>query len=167
MREVTKETVHPVEGVDKRFRIHKMNALHGSYLMKFCAEKLLPVFNALQNVYKDVDTDKIENEDQKKAIVEEQTNNVMALLIDALASISEEELQKFEIRCLQTVEMETEAGWMNVMNGERFAVGIIEYDTMAVLMLCYDVLEYNLSGFFGGSSLGSLLLKQPTSQSNA
>lgn len=167
MRETVKDITHEIEGEERRFRIHKMDALRGSFLMKFCAEKLLPVFNAMQNIYKDIDVEQIKDEEEKKAVVEQQTNNVMAILINAISSISEEELVKFEIRCLQTVEMDTEGGWIYVMSGDKFNIGILEYDTMTVLMLCYDVIEFNLSGFFGGNSLSSLLLKPTTSQSNA
>ena len=162
MREITKEVVHTVDGEETTFRIKKMNALHGSYLLKFCAEKLLPVFKGIQSMFQNTDVDELKTEEQENKAIAEQTDEVFSLLPAALASISEDELFKFETRCLQTVEIKLTNGWMSIMSGDHFNVTSVEYDAMAVLMLCYDVLKFNLSGFFGEGSLGSLLLKLNT-----
>lgn len=162
MRETEKIVKKEIDGEEYTFKIQKMNALHGSFLMKFCAEKLLPVFNSMQGIFENVEVDENTDEETKKRIAEEKTSEAFALLPGALASISEDELIKFETRCLQTVYIEIPGGWQPVMQGDSFVVGILEYDAMTVLMLCYDVLEFNLSGFFGGKGLSSLLKKQDT-----
>ena len=162
MREITKEVTHEIEGTEWRFMIKKMDALRGSFLMKFCAEKLMPVFNKMQTVFQGDSGKTYANEEEKKAAADAMTAEAINMLVAAIAAISEEELITFEKRCLSTVRIFADGEWTKIMDGDQICVGILEYDTMTVLLLCYDVLEFNLSGFFGGSSLGSLLPRQNT-----
>ena len=160
MRITTKEVKHEVEGQEMTFQIRKMDALHGSYLMKFCAEKFLPVLNDVQSLFS-------EPTPKKKADAEElarkRTEQVIQLIPKALMALSEEELINFEVRCLQTVDVLKPAGWICVMDGKSsFAIEELENDIKTVLLLCYEVVEFNMGSFFGGNSLTSVLNRQNT-----
>lgn len=167
MREITKEVKHEVEGKEFIFQITKMNALKGTYLVKFVTEKLIPVFTQLQGIFqapdKDADGKDLSEEEQQK-IVEQRTEEVLQMIPKALEALSEEELTGLIERCLQTVQVMMPAGWQPVMIGHNFGVEELEYDIMTTLLLCYEVIEFNLGSFFGGKSLGSFLPRRNTSK---
>ena len=159
MREVTKQVKHEVDGEEMTFQVRKMNALDGSYLMKFCAEKLMPIFSAMKDTFKPVGDD-----EDEEAVVQARTAEVLNMIPVALASLSRKDLAEFQTMCLNTVDALLPAGWQQIMDGNSFCVEEIEYDAGIALVLCYDVLEFNLGGFFGGKGLSSLLPQQSTQQ---
>jgi len=162
MREITKEVKHEIDGKEMTFQIRKMNALKGSYLVKFVTEKLIPVFAKLQGIFAPAD----ENADQQK-VVEARTEEVLQMIPDALSKLSDDEVEQLLTRCLQTVDVLLPAGWQPVMIGNSFGVEELEYDIVTALILCYEVIEFNLGGFFGGKSLGSFLPHPNTSKQGA
>ena len=166
MRETIKKVTRTVEGEEMTFQIRKMNALSGSVLLKFVAEKLLPLFSGLQDLFAGEVKENATPEEVEE-IAKKRTESVMTIIPQALASISEEELIAFEERCLNTVDVLMPAGWQPVMSGKNFGIEEIENDPIAVLLLCYDVMEFNLGGFFGGKGLSSLLPLKNISQQNA
>ena len=169
MRETTKQIKFGPEGEEKTFQIHKMNALAGSYLIKFCSEKLLPVYNSIQEIFSksDVFLEEGMNEAEIKEKETEITNirvqKVLEMIPEALSRLSEKELIEFEVRCLQTVDVLKAAGWQQVMIGDNFGDEDLEYDIGAVLRLVYEVLVFNLGSFFGGGNLISLLSSKNSS----
>lgn len=162
MRETVKKVTHEIDGEEATFQIHKMNALEGSFMIKFVAEKLIPLVDGFQTMFEESDEDATVEEVAKK-----RTENIMDIVPKALASISEEELIGFEKKCLRHVEMLMGAGWQKVMIDNDFGVEEVEYDPLLALMLCFDVVQFNFSGFFGGKGLSSLLNPQSSSKQNA
>jgi len=161
MRITTKEVVHEVDGQEMTFQIRKMDALHGSYLMKFCAEKLLPVFNDVQKLFANDNEEGLSPEELEE-IAKKRTDEVFTMLPKALANLSEEELIGFEMKCLRTVDVKKPAGLQPVLIGNNFGVEELEDDIKTILILCYEVVEFNMSGFFGEKGLGSLLPRRST-----
>lgn len=155
MREIVKTVKHTVEEEELVFQIHKMNALDGSYLIKFVAEKLIPLFDSFQTAF--TSGGEAETEEEIAEVAKKRSEAIVDILPKALSSISKEELHSFQKQCLNNVDMMKPAGWQRVMNGESFGVEEVEYDPMLSLILCYDVVEFNFSGFFGGGALSSLL----------
>ena len=117
MRITTKEVTHEIDDVEYRLQIKKMDALHGSYLMKFCTEKFLPLFGDAQALF---EGEAPENEADVERLSQERTQKVLTLIPKVLSSLSEEELINFEIRCLQTVSILKPAGWQPVLIGKEF-----------------------------------------------
>ena len=154
MREIVKKVVHTVDEEELTFQVHKMNALDGSYLIKFVAEKLIPLFDSFQTLFSSPEG---EEEVDVKEEARKRSEAIVEVLPKALASISKEELHSFQKQCLNNVDMMLPAGWQKVMSGDTFGVEEVEYDPLLALMLCYDVVEFNFSGFFGGKGLSSLL----------
>lgn len=170
MREVTKQVKFTVGDEEKTFQIRKMNALSGSYLIKFCAEKLLPVYNSLQDIFSATNIGDVPESDlerKEEEVARYRTEKLFQMIPEALSRLPEKEMIDFEIRCLQTVDILKKAGWQPVMIGERFGDEDLEYDISAALRLVYEVLVFNLASFFGEGSLLSLLSRQNTSQQNA
>jgi len=165
MRELTKRVVREWNGDSMTFQVHKMNALDGSYLLKFVAEKIIPLIDSFQSIF--VDTDEIKSEEEAEAVAKRRTDAILDVIPKALSSISREELFEFEKECLQRVDMMLPAGWQPVMTGDRFGVEDVEYEPILCLILCYEVIAFNFSGFFGGGVLSSLLPPQNTSKQNA
>lgn len=165
MRTITKEVEHEIDGTTYKFQIKKMDALHGSYLIKFCTEKLLPMMSLVQELLSPISKDASEAEVSK--IAEKRTNMILEEIPNALASLSEDEMIKFEMRCLGTVSMLKPAGWQPVMIGKSFGVEELEYDPATVLLLCYQVVAFNLKDFFQGKGLGSLLSRLNSFQPGA
>lgn len=156
MRETMKQVVHKVDDKETSFRIHKMNALEGGVLLKFVAEKLLPIFRNIEGIFAEPEEGATEEE-----VAVQRTNMILEMIPKALEKISDKELMDFEKNCLRMVEMNLAAGWQPVMVGDDFGVEEIEYDAFTALLLCYDVVQFNFNGFFGGKGLTSFL-KPPT-----
>ena len=159
MRITTKEVKHEVDGQELTFQIKKMDALHGSYLMKFCAEKFLPFLNDVQDLF---GGEEPKDDRDVEEIAKERTNKIFALIPKVLSTLSEEELISFEKRCLNTVSVLKPAGWQPVLYGDNFGIEELEDDLMTVLVLCYEVVEFNIGSFFGGNRLASFLPQQNT-----
>ena len=159
MRITTKEVKHEVDGQERTFQIRKMDALHGSYLLKFVTEKFLPMLNDFSSLMSE-DLPKDKKDLDKVAAA--RTEQVIQMIPKVLASMTEEELIGFETRCLQTVDILMSAGWQPVMIGDNFGVEELESDIKTVLILCYEVVEFNMGSFFGGNGLASLLNRPST-----
>ncbi len=158
MREITKEVVHSFDGEDITFQITKMDALRGTWLMKFCVEKILPLFNKLRDVFAQEPDDSKTDEELAK----ERTEQIIAILPDVLASLSEDDVLTLEKRCLSTVKAVVPGGLHPVLSGDHFGLEELEYDIMTTLVLCYEVIEFNLGSFFGGSLSALRLRRQDT-----
>jgi len=158
MRETVKKFTHEIDGEELIFQVHKMDALHGSFLLKFVAEKLLPLIDSFQTIFVDID-----GEDEEE-VAKKRTDAIMRVIPKALQSISKEELFDFERQCLNSVDIMMPAGWIEVMDGDHFSVEEVKYDPFLALILCFDVVTFNFSGFFGGKGLSSLLKPQLTSK---
>ena len=100
MREIVKKVVHTVDEEELTFQVHKMNALDGSYLIKFVAEKLIPLFDSFQTLFSSPEGEEevdVEEEARKRS------EAIVEVLPKALASISKEELHSFQKQCLNNV----------------------------------------------------------------
>ena len=150
MRETTKQIKITTGDEERTFQLRKMNALDGTGLIKFCAEKLIPVYSKLQDIFTN------ETGDDEEAVAKARTEQVLMMIPEALSKISTEEMVAFEKECLRTVDVLYPAGWQPVMVGNSFGDEELEYDTGAVLRLVYEVLVFNLGSFFGGGLLNSL-----------
>lgn len=148
MRETTKQVVHKIDDKDVTFQIHKMNALEGGVLLKFVAQKIIPIVNNIEGIFAEPEEGATEEQ-----VAVQRTNLVLELIPKALENISNEELVEFEKGCLRQVDMMMSAGWQPVMTGNDFGVEEIEYDPFIALILCYEVVQFNFSGFFGGKGL--------------
>ena len=161
MREITKEVTHTFDGNEITFQITKMDALRGTWLMKFCIEKVLPLFNKLKDVFSQ-DTDEEKSPEELDRLAKERAEQVIAILPEVLASLSEDDILTLEKRCLSTVKAVVPGGLHPVFSGEHFGLEELEYDIMTTLVLCYEVIEFNLGSFFGGSLFHFLPSKQNT-----
>lgn len=165
MREMSKTVKHEIDGNEILFQIRKMNALDGSYMLKFVAEKLLPLVGGFQNIFaKQSEEDEGKTEDE---IAETRTDMLMEMIPKALQTISKDELLDFEKQCLRLVDMMKPAGWQPVMMGDFFGVEEVEYDPIMALTLCYDVIQFNFAGFFAGRNLASILNPQDSAKPSA
>ncbi len=162
MRETTKEVIHEVDGEKMVFKIRKMDALRGSYLLKFATEKIIPIFTCLEDVFAP-----ISDKDDKDKIIKARTEKVMRMIPDLLSKLTEDELIYLETRCLQYVDVKLPAGDQPAMVGNNFGVEALETDIMTVLILCYEVMQFNLGSFLAGKNLGSILSRLGISQPTA
>lgn len=163
MRQNTKEVKHDVDGKEMTFQLKKLSVIDGVYLSKVVAEKIMPIFDSVKEIFKPTNT-KTTNVEQR---TDEVMSEVMQSLPKLLSSISKEDLETIMGTCLRSVSALLPAGWQPVMIGDRFCVEEVEYDIAITLALCYEVMEFNLGSFFGGSSLTSLFANLNTSPRNA
>jgi hypothetical protein len=163
MREIVKKFVHTIEEKEETFQVRKMNALQGSFLLKFVAEKIIPLIDSFETIFV-AGNEEIDSPEKAEEMAKKRTETIIEVIPKALASISQEELYNFEKQCLNTVDMMKPAGWQKVMSGDDFCVEEVEYDPILALMLCFDVIQFNFSGFFGGGALSSLLPRPNTSK---
>jgi len=164
MRETEKTVVHTIDDEEKTFRIRKMDALEGSILLKFVIQKVVPLLQNVEDIFKESDDVDVSEEGAAEKVAMQRTNDLLQFLPIALEKISNEELVDFEKRCLRRVDMMLPAGWQAVMTGDNFGVPAIQYDPMIALLLCYDVILFNFSGFFAGKGLSLPLRPQTSSQ---
>lgn len=130
---------------EEKYRARKFSALDGSVVLKFVAEKCIPVFTALQSVEDNGD------------------DQFISLLSKTLVSISNEEIQRLMIDCLNHCDKSLKGGYCPIMRGNDFAIKDLEYDTITCIKLCAQVLIFNFSDFFGEGGLN--FLKGPQTSS--
>ena len=164
MRETIREVTLKLEEQDYVFRLNKMDALQGGLLAKFLMEKVLPGVQKLQNLLAVSDEESKEDAD---ALAKQKTDSIFSAIPELLANISDDDLMNLEKKCLATVECKMPAGWIPVFNGKHFNIPDLEYDVLNTLLLCYHVLEFNVSGFFPGRGLASILNLPVTPPQNA
>lgn len=139
------------------YRVRKMDAFSGSYLLKFLLEKCLPMVQAAQGLFGDQAADK-DHADKDHAAGDDGAK-ALPLISQALSSVSEDDLRTIMSKCLSYADKSLPAGWQPVMSKGSFGVADLEYDLPTCLLLCYHVIAYNCEGFFGdGGSLISQMI---------
>ena len=153
VRDIMKMVEFEIGGEMKSFRITKMDAFSGSYLMKIVVEKAMPLLQ-------DAISGTSEQEDESLNL-----KLIADTLPKLLESMTMDELKKLMVLCLQTVDMSFPAGYQKVVDARgNFGVEDLQYNTAACLRLMYEVIVYNCSGFFEESGLSSLLGQRSGSQ---
>ncbi len=160
-----KEVKHNVKGQEMTFQIEKMDALRGAGLMKFAAQKVLPLFDTVKDIFDGKEKPKDAEELQK--YIAQKSDIVFKMIPEALASLTEEELIRYMAKCLGTVKCMKPSGWQPIMDKFEFCIPELEKDIATCLLLTYEVTEFNLGGFFAESGLGSFLPRRNTQQPNA
>ena len=125
MRETEKEITLPEGASGRHWRLRKMNALDGAWLLKLLLEKLLPELKGAAD----------------RALTD--------LLPGLLNRLTEEELRRVMTLCLRHTDVSLPAGWTPVMSGDEFSVEEIGYDAPLCLAVCWQALVFNCGGFFG------------------
>ncbi|MBP5571064.1 MAG: hypothetical protein J6X39_00100 [Bacteroidales bacterium] len=158
MREITTIVTHEVDGEEKQFQIQKLDALEGSVLLKFVVQKFVPLFRSIDDVFAEPEVEEGKDvEAAAKEVAAQRTIDLMSIIPKALETISNEELIDFEKRCLRRVQIMYAAGWQPVMKNNSFGCDEVQYDPFLALLLCWDVVRFNYSGFFDGKGLSSAL----------
>lgn len=141
----------------RTFRLKKLDARTGSYMLFKLVKILTPIFKG------------IKFEDVKKNIkedVKEDDINITELM-SSIFDLPENEFRYIQDNCLRVVEELLPAGPANVLdNYGNYGILNIEFDTMLLMNLTVQSLIFNVSGFFEGSPLTSMLKNLTISQQN-
>lgn len=147
------ETYKDIEINERNFRLKKIEARTGSFLLFKLVKILAPVFQGL-------DLDNLDKVD---------LNDIN--LTDALGSIfdlPEDEFRYIQDNCLRVIQEDLSGDFVNILDKDgNFAVADLEYDTGLLMNLTIQSLVFIVKGFFTENLLGSMLeglnLSQPTS----
>ena len=156
MRDIFKEVQLTIDEKEYTFRIQKMDAFTTSGLIKLLTEKLLPAISSLQDMLSVSVPDNATPEELKK-ITADRTQKILTELPKIMALIPENEFIELEKKCLKSVFVLLPAGPHPVWVNEDFGLEALKYDAMSMMALCFEVVAFNVHGFFGGSSLVSIL----------
>ena len=152
MRETSRIYEMDIDGEKRTFRIQKMDAFTGTFLMKLLTEKVLP---SLKDAIKIVNS---ESPDDENAAEVSMQKMLLEIIPELLSSLDEKETRRLMTVCLQTVSCLYEAGYQKVVDSNgNFGVEELEYDVAACLKLVYQVFVFNCADFFAESGLGSIL----------
>lgn len=152
-----------VELNGEKYRVRKMDVISGMYLLKFLMQKLMPIFSQMDELFG-------EKKPTKKRVAKgaQDTGEAtfLAMIPKLLDEITEEDLHRLIVKCLNYADKSLPAGWQQVMVREEYGIKGIEYEMDTCLMLCYHCIAFNCGGFFdGGSSIFakmSQITKLPT-----
>jgi hypothetical protein len=145
------ETYKDIEINDRKFRLNKMNARTGSYLIFKLMKILSPMFKNIKEDSNDI--------------------NISDLNLTELASklfdLPEEDFRFIQDNALQVIQEILPGGQPPVLNkrGEFEALNV-EFDTPLVMNLTIQSLVFNVKGFFKGGPLDSIMKGQSISQLN-
>lgn len=143
---------------DRQFRIRKMPVWDSSYLLKFVAQKALPVLQKFLALDQEEENENSENETPV---------DVINAIPELLEQITQEDLRTIIQGCLRFCDISLPAGWQPVMIGTNWGVSDIEYETDTCLLLVWKSIIFNCGAFFGAGGLNlngmmSSLTKSPT-----
>lgn len=132
-----------IEIKERKFKLNKMDARTGSYM-------LFKVTGILGPMFKKMSLEDLENLTLDKLNIGD--------IIDSLCSLSEKDFKYIQDNCLKVVEEILPAGPAKILdkNGS-FGVLDIEFDTGLIMALTVQSLVFNVMGFFAGSPLTSMM----------
>lgn len=145
-----------IEIKNRKFRLNKMDARTGSYMLYKFMKIITPIF---QNI-------KLDSIDDLEDINPEELN--LTELISSIFDLPEDEFRYIQDNCLQVIDEILPAGPASVLDKYgNFGVMDIEFDTNLVMNLTVQSLLFNVSGFFEGSPLTSIVKGLNISQLNS
>ncbi|EKQ56267.1 MULTISPECIES: phage tail assembly chaperone [unclassified Clostridium] len=145
------ENYKDIEINGRKFRLNKMDAKTGSFMLFKLMKILTPMVKNIKTDEKEVDL----------------ANLNLTEIAESLFDLEEKEFRYIQDNALQVVQELLGAGPTKVLNqfGE-FEANNIEFDTGLVMNLTVQSLYFNIKGFFKGSPLESMLKGLNISQLN-
>lgn len=126
----------------RSFRLKKMDARTGSYMLFKLAKILTPIF-------KDIKVDNIDD------LSIDDIN--LTDLMSSIFNLPENEFRYIQDNCLQVIDELLPAGPAKVLDKYgNYGVLNVEFDTALLMNLTIQSLIFNVSGFFEGSPLSSI-----------
>ena len=136
----------------RKFRLNKMDARTGSYM-------LFKLIKILTPIYKNIKIDNIEELNLDDINLTE--------LMSSIFDLPEEEFRYIQDNCLRVVEEILPAGPAKVFDKYgNYGVLDIEFNTGLLMDLTIQSLIFNVQGFFEGSPLSSIVKGLNISQPN-
>lgn len=140
-----------VELNGEKYRVRKMDVISGTYLLKFLMQKLMPIFSQMDELFGEKKPAKKRGAKEAQDTGEAAFLSMIPKLLD---EITEEDLHRLIVKCLNYADKSLPAGWQPIMVREEYGIQGIEYEMDTCLMLCYHCIAFNCGGFFdGGSSI--------------
>jgi hypothetical protein len=133
----------------RTFRIKKFGAKTGAFMA-------IKITGLLAPLVKNIDFGKLK---EVKDISEVDTGAFnLSGIMDGLGSLSEQDFNYIQDKCLQVCSEVLPAGVAPVLKTDgTFGVTGLDEDTMTVLALTVHTIMFNVKGFFSGSPLASFL----------
>ncbi|GAA0083128.1 phage tail assembly chaperone [Clostridium sporogenes] len=146
------ETCKDIEINERKFRLNKMDARTGSFMLFKLMKILTPIFKNIKvDNAEDISLDDINLTD----------------LMSSIFDLQEDEFRYIQDNCLRVVEEILPAGPAKVLDKYgNFGIMNIELDTSLLTNLTIQSLVFNVKGFFDGSPLTSITEKLTTSLQN-
>jgi len=141
-----------IEVNNRNFRLNKMDARTGSFMLFKLMKILTPIF---KNIKKDSKEMKLEDLN-------------LSELASSLFDLPENEFNYIQDNCLQVIDEILPAGAQKVLDKYGiFGVNNIEFDTALVMNLTIQSLVFNVSSFFPENLLSSITKGLNTFQPNS
>ena len=136
------ENFKNIEVDGRTFRLNKMNAKTGSYMLFKLIKMLTPILKNIKDDAKEVDF----------------TDLNLTEIASSLFDLEEKEFRYIQDNSLQVVQEILPGGQPFILNkyGEFEALNV-EFDTGLIMNLTVQSLVFNVTGFFKGSPLESML----------
>ncbi|EGT5649326.1 phage tail assembly chaperone [Clostridium botulinum] len=146
------EICKDIEINERKFRLNKMDARTGSYMLFNLMKILGPIFKNIKvDNIEDISLDDINLTD----------------LVSSIFNLPEDEFRYIQDNCLKVVEELLPAGPAKILDKyENFGVMDIEFNTGLLMNLTIQSLVFNVKGFFEESPLTSIMEKLTTSLQN-
>ncbi|MBO0571857.1 hypothetical protein FDF50_08285 [Clostridium botulinum] len=146
------EICKDIEINERKFRLNKMDARTGSFMLFKLMKILTPIFKNIKvDNTEDISLDDINLTD----------------LMSSIFDLQEDEFRYIQDNCLRVVEEILPAGPAKVLDKYgNFGIMNIELDTSLLTNLTIQSLVFNVKGFFDGSPLTSITEKLTTSLQN-
>ncbi|ENK0558913.1 hypothetical protein HYH70_17990 [Clostridium botulinum] len=146
------EICKDIEINERKFRLNKMDARTGSYMLFNLMKILGPIFKNIKvDNIEDISLDDINLTD----------------LVSSIFNLPEDEFRYIQDNCLKVVEELLPAGPAKILDKYgNFGVMDIEFNTGLLMNLTIQSLVFNVKGFFEESPLTSIMEKLTTSLQN-
>jgi hypothetical protein len=142
-----------IEVDGRKFKLTKMDARTGSYMLFKLMKIITPIF-------KNIKQDSLEDASMEDLNLTE--------LFSSLFDLPRDEFEYIQDSCLKVVYETLKAGEQPVIDKTgNWGVIDIEYDTSLVMQLTIQSLIFNVKGFFSGNLLDSITKRLTTSQQNS
>lgn len=148
------ENYKDIEIDDRKFRLNKLNARTGTFM-------LLKITKILPPILENLDFDKLDTENLNLKDLN------LTKILSPIFDMDEKEFTYIQDNCLKTVEELLPAGPQPILNDNgQWGVINIEFDMALVMNLTLQSLWFNLQGFFKGMPFSSIMSKLSSYQPN-
>ena len=156
----TRELTKNITIDDELYIIRKMNVFSSAQFALLVSQKILPALPAVLKVFEAIEERGTKSK-RKKADDAVDFTEALNLFMPVLGSLNPDDVKIIITDCLSCCEKVKPAGATRIITNDFWNVPELEHDLVTCIKLCYEMIRFNVAGFFpeGGLNFSPIIQK--------